>query len=238
MFFDAPLLISILQLVWINILLSGDNAVVIALACNGLPASQRRIGIILGAAVAVGLRIVFTFLVTYLLDTPFLRLAGGLLLLWIAVKLIVEDGQDHGQKISSSDRLFHAVRTVAIADIVMSLDNVLAIAAIAKDNTALLVLGLLISVPLIVAGSGLVMYILKRFPILIWAGAALLGWVAGDMLLADPALVQVVDTSTLHMLELPAGIVGALSVIACSYVLRHLREKQVAVNDDVDLLKP
>ena len=226
MTFDTPHLLSILQLIWINILLSGDNALVIALACRDLPAHQKRAGMVLGAGVAIGLRILFTFLLTYLLDTPFLRICGALLLLWIAVKLLIDDEEAHVGNITTSDRLINAVRTVAVADVVMSLDNVLAIAAIAKDNTLLLVLGLLISMPLIVAGSGIVMYIINRFPLLVWVGAALLGWVAGDMLLADPALTDFFDEALLRRLVTPMAAMGAVFVLGFGYLFRFLRKQQ------------
>ena len=133
---------------------------------------------IIGAVVAILMRIVFTIAVATLLTTPFLKIIGGCLLLWIAVKL-VRGEEESGEGIEPSDHLFHAVKTIAIADVVMSLDNVLAIAAVAKDSTALLMIGLAISIPLIIAGAALIMRLLARFPILVWAGAALLGWVAG-----------------------------------------------------------
>ena len=224
MTFDTPLVLSILQLIWINILLSGDNALVIALACRDLPAHQKKVGMVLGAAVAIGLRIVFTFLLTFLLDTPFLRICGALLLFWIAIKLLIDDEDTHTGKIVTSDRLINAVRTVAVADVVMSLDNVLAIAAIAKDNVVLLVTGLLISMPLIVAGSGLVMFMLNRFPILVWIGAALLGWVAGDMLLADPALLAIAGKASLQMLEIPFALAGAACVVLAGYFIARFRK--------------
>ena len=157
---NADFLIDVSQIIWINILLSGDNALIIALACRDLPPHQKKKGMFFGAAAAVGLRILFTFLLAYILDTPFLRLVGGVLLFWIAIKLVIDDTDSHQEKIVTSDRLIKAVQTIAVADIVMSLDNVLAIAAIAKDNLVLLIGGLLISIPLIVAGSGIVMMIL------------------------------------------------------------------------------
>src|SRR3954454_12392675 len=181
-----PQILKVLGIIWINVILSGDNAVVIALACRGLPEDKRRIGMILGAGVAVVLRIVFTVLVAALLSTPFLKILGGVLLLWIAVKLLV--GDDEEGSVKETDRLWHAVWTVAVADAVMSLDNVLAIAAVAKDSTFLLVLGLAISIPLIIAGAALIMALLDRVPLLVWAGAALLGWVAGQMIVSDPWL--------------------------------------------------
>lgn len=221
--FSDPLLWGkLLEIIILNIVLSGDNAVVIALACRGLPASQRTKGIVLGAGVAVVLRIVFTVLIASLLNTPFLRIAGALLLLWIAVKLIAEDGEG-GDDIAASDKLWKAVQTVAIADIVMSLDNVLAIAAVAKDSVPLLVAGLVISIPLIVLGASLITRLLEKFPILVWAGAALLGWVAGEMLDSDPWLIQRFGQDVLHKLEYPAAILGALIVVGLGYLLKKRR---------------
>jgi YjbE family integral membrane protein len=180
----GPVGIQILKIIWINILLSGDNAVVIALACRGLPPRQRMWGIILGAGAAVLLRVFFTLILQYVLDLPWLRLIGGILLLWIAVKLLVQEEADE-ESIGSSDNLWGAVKTVAIADIVMSLDNVLAIAAAAKGHPWLIIFGLVVSIPLIVAGATLIMALLTRFPILVWAGAALLGWIAGELVMED-----------------------------------------------------
>ena len=173
----GPMGIQALKIIWINILLSGDNAIVIALACRALPPRQRFWGIILGAGAAVLLRIFFTVILQHVLELPWLKLVGGFLLLWIAIKLLIQDETDEAD-IKSSDNLWGAVRTVAIADVVMSLDNVLAIAAAAKGNTGLIIFGLAISIPLIVAGATLIMALLTRFPILVWAGAALLGWIA------------------------------------------------------------
>ncbi|NNM72786.1 TerC family protein [Enterovirga aerilata] len=214
----APDLLKLVQIIWINIILSGDNAVVIAMACRGLPESKQRAGMILGALVAVALRIVFTVLVATLLSTPFLKIVGGCLLLWIAVKLVLGE-EDEGGGVKETDRLLHAVRTIAIADAVMSLDNVLAIAAVAKDSTTLLIVGLAISIPLIVAGAALIMALLTRFPILVWAGAALLGWVAGDMLVSDPWLVGMLGDAVLHRIELPVSALCAAGVVALGIVL-------------------
>lgn len=214
-----PQILKVLGIIWINVILSGDNAVVIALACRGLPADKRRIGMILGAGVAVVLRIVFTVLVAALLSTPFLKILGGVLLLWIAVKLLVGDEEEGSVK--ETDRLWHAVWTVAVADAVMSLDNVLAIAAVAQGSTLLLVLGLAISIPLIVAGAALIMKLLDRVPLLVWAGAALLGWVAGEMLISDPWLLGQLGAELDHKAEIPSAIVGALLVLAVGYVLRQ-----------------
>jgi YjbE family integral membrane protein len=216
----APALLKIFGIIWINVILSGDNAVVIALACRGLPESKRRVGMLLGAGVAVVLRIVFTVLVASLLSTPFLKIVGGALLLWIAVKLLLEEDSEDGA-IKETDRLWNAVWTVAIADAVMSLDNVLAIAAVAKDSTLLLVLGLAISIPLIVAGAALIMAILERAPVLVWAGAGLLGWVAGDMILSDPWLVGRLGEETAHWAEMPAAVLATVFVLATAFLLRR-----------------
>ena len=228
----GPELIKLVQIIWINIILSGDNAVVIALACRGLPPDKQRPGMILGALVAVVLRIVFTVIVATLLSTPFLKIVGGCLLLWISVKLVLGEDEEGGGVVHQTERLWHAIRTVAIADAVMSLDNVLAIAAVAKDSTTLLIVGLVISVPLIVAGSAIIMALLGRLPILVWAGAALLGWVAGEMLVSDPWLSGVLGEEVIHQIEVPAAAIGAVLVVALGFLLsrraaRHkIQEKE------------
>src|SRR3954463_13336992 len=175
------------KIIWINILLSGDNALVIALACRGLEPRYRLWGMIIGAGAAVFLRIVFTGIVVWLMELPFLKLVGGLALIVIAAKLVVPETEDE-QGVESASHLWAAVQVVAIADIVMSLDNVIAVAAAANGSVPLLVLGLAISIPLIVGGAALIMALLNRLPILIWAGAALLGWIAGDVIATDPAI--------------------------------------------------
>src|SRR3954471_3511346 len=175
------------KIIWINILLSGDNALVIALACRGLEPRHRLWGMILGAAAAVFLRIVFTGIVVQLMELPFLKLVGGLALIVIAAKLLVPEREDE-EGVESASHLWAAVQIVVIADIVMSLDNVIAVAAAANGSMVLLVLGLAISVPLIVAGAALIMALLTRLPILVWGGAALLGWIAGNVIATDPAV--------------------------------------------------
>ena len=224
---DSTFWIGLLQIIWIDLLLSGDNAVVIALACRGLPEKQRKMGILLGAGAAVGLRILFALIITYLLAIPFLKLVGGILLLWVAVKLVSDNGHDEHADLEETDNLWRAVRTIAIADAVMSLDNVLAIAAVAKSNTAMLVIGLVISIPLIVAGASLIMKLLEKLPILVWAGAALLGWLAGDMMLHDPMTIKFLGSEFAHRLELPAEVVGAALVLAIAYLLKR-RDAQAA----------
>ena len=178
--------LPLLEIIWINILLSGDNAMVIALACRSLPGRQRRLGIVLGSGAAVALRVVFTVFVVELLGLPFLQIVGGILLLWIAIKLAIEEEPE--KEIKPANTLWSAIRIVVVADMVMSLDNMIAIAAAAKGSKLLILLGLALSIPLIVFGSTLVLTLLNRFPILVWAGAALLGWIAGDLMGADPNL--------------------------------------------------
>lgn len=242
--FSSPTFwLSLLQIIWIDLLLSGDNAVVIALACRSLPQKQRRWGILLGAGAAVGLRILFALVVSYLLGVPFLKVAGGLLLLWIAVKLVT-DSEGDAHEVEASESLWKAVRTIAIADAVMSLDNVVAIAAASRGHPELFIFGLLLTIPLIIAGSQLVMALLTRFPLLVWAGAALLGWIAGEMLVSDvmslqwlqsfdPALVKAdAEAPTgLKPADLPhylASTVGAVVVVAVGYVLRARHRAQAA----------
>ena len=179
--------VAVGKIIWINILLSGDNALVIALACRGLEPKQRLWGMIFGAGAAVLLRIIFTFIVVTLMSLPYLKLGGGLALLVIAAKLLVPENEDEGG-VESAAHLWAAVQIVVVADIVMSLDNVIAVAAAANGSVPLLVLGLAISIPLIVAGAALIMALLTRLPVLVWAGAALLGWIAGDVMATDPAL--------------------------------------------------
>ena len=204
----GPVAIQGLKIIWINILLSGDNAIVIAMACRALPPRQRFWGIILGAGAAVLLRVIFTVALQYVLELPWLKLIGGVLLFWIAVKLLTQDEADETD-IESSDNLWGAVRTVAIADVVMSLDNVLAIAAAAKGNTGLIIFGLAISIPLIVAGATLIMSLLTRFPVLVWAGAALLGWIAGELIVSDKTvLLGIQDWNSALVVPDPGSVVG------------------------------
>jgi YjbE family integral membrane protein len=177
---------SLVEISWLNILLSGDNALVIALACRQLEGRQRRMGIIFGAGAAVLLRVIFTAGVSFILRFPFLRAGGAVLLLWIAVKLLLGDDTDD-EAIAGHDSIWRAVWTIVVADIVMSLDNVLAIAAAAHGSQLLIVIGLAISVPIVVMSSTLIVTILNRLPILVWAGAGFLGWIAGEMLTADEA---------------------------------------------------
>ncbi|MDO9411199.1 MAG: TerC family protein [Pseudolabrys sp.] len=230
----APIWIAAAQIIGVNIILSGDNAVVIAMACMTLPPKQRLWGMIMGAGVAVLLRVVFTLVVAEAMNYPFLKLVGGVLLFWVATKLVTEDSEGEGVK--SGETLWSAVRIVAIADIVMSLDNVIAIAASAEMaagrvdlahaasiKTALIIFGLATSVPLIVAGSALLMALLSRFRVLVWAGGALLGWVAGDIMATDPFLAGQLSEGTMNALHVWGGPVGALIVVSIGYLMvrRH-----------------
>jgi YjbE family integral membrane protein len=183
----AAFWLAVARIIFVNILLSGDNAVVIAMACRGLPDRQRSWGLVIGAGVAILLRIVFVGVVTWLMLLPYLKLVGGIALLAIAAKLLVPEDTDRDE-IQAVTHLWRAVMIIAIADIVMSIDNMVAIAAIAQGNVLLLAIGLAVSIPLIVAGAAVVIALLDRFPIVVWAGTALLGWIAGGIIVADPAL--------------------------------------------------
>jgi len=208
--------VALLQIMWINVLLSGDNAVVIAMACIGLPPRQRLWGMILGAGVAVLLRILFTVVIAQLMLLPYLKLIGGLALFYIAAKLLVPEDADESE-VEAVEHLWRAVRIVAVADIVMSLDNVIAIAAAAKGNFALILIGLAISIPLIVAGAALIMALLERYPILVWAGAALLGWIVGEVIMTDPVIQGWLEPKFgpegFHYLVLFAALFGAILVL-------------------------
>ena len=183
---EPTFLIPLLQIIWIDILLSGDNAVVIALACRSLPLRQRQTAILLGAGAAVMLRVIFTFLIVELLAVSFLKIIGGALLLWIAIQLVAEEKT--GGELAPAKTIWASIQIIVVADAVMSLDNVIAIAAAAKGSKLLILFGLALSLPLVVFGSSLVLALLNRFPALVWAGAALLGWIAGELIGSDPAL--------------------------------------------------
>jgi YjbE family integral membrane protein len=219
--------IAVVKLIWINILLSGDNAVVIAMACRGLPNPQRVWGMGLGAGVAVVLRIAFTVVIATLMQLPYVKLAGGLALLYIAAKLLVpEDTRGRG----AGRHLWHAVYIVAVADIIMSLDNVVAIAAAANGDIALLVLGLAISIPLIVAGAALILSLLDRLPLLIWVGAGLLGWIAGEVIATDPVIAGALSAGfgaaaaqqAVHVL----AVAGVVLVLAAGWLWRRWQARR------------
>ncbi|MCE1235162.1 MAG: TerC family protein [Hyphomicrobiales bacterium] len=182
---------AVVELIWIDILLSGDNAVVIALACRSLPEKLRKIGMIAGAGAAVGLRIAFASIVTMLMGLPYLHAVGAVLLLWVAIDL-VGPNEEEEHHTAAGHSLWHAIRIIVVADAVMSLDNVVAIAAAAQGSVILIAIGLLMSIPLVVAGSTMVMRLFDRFPWLIWVGGGLLGWIAGELFAEEPVLKQLV----------------------------------------------
>jgi YjbE family integral membrane protein len=215
---------AVLQIVFINMLLSGDNAIVIAMACRDLPQRQRFWGLVIGAGAAVLLRLVFTGIVGQLMLLPYLKLIGGLALVYVAAKLLVPERADEN-KVEAVAQLWRAVRIVVVADIVMSLDNVIAVAAIAQGSLALLAIGLVASIPIIIAGAALIMVMLDRFPIFIWAGAALLGWIAGDVMVTDSALGGWFSEPVLHQLHIWGGPVGGIIVIGMGYMMvgKHRR---------------
>ena len=202
-----------LEIVVINILLSGDNAVVIALACRSLPAAQRRWGVLWGAVGAIVLRILLTFFAVSLLKLSYLKIIGGLLLVWIGIKLIAEEDGEEGHEVRASDKLLAAIRTVVIADLVMSIDNVLGVAAAAKGSLLLLIFGLVVSVPLVIGGAQLIMRLIERFPILIVAGGGLLGFVAGELIVEDSAIVDWVHAHA-RWLIWTAPLIGVVAVVA------------------------
>jgi YjbE family integral membrane protein len=208
---------ALLQILMINIMLSVDNAVVIAMASRGLPDRQRKLAIWWGIFGAIALRIVLTIIVQYLLQIPLLQAAGGVLLLWIAIKLLVMENHHDGIRQSAS--LVAAVWTIIVADFVMSLDNVLAIAAAAKGDVSLIVIGLLLSIPLIIWGSTLVSSLLERYPVLEYIGAGILGFIAGEMVVADPVSHQYV-VAPIGLSEHAVPWVTVALVVASGYLWR------------------
>jgi YjbE family integral membrane protein len=187
---DSELLVGLFKIILINIVLSGDNAVVIAMACRNLDKQYQKKAVFFGSFGAIALRVILTFVAVYLLTIPFLNLVGGVLLLWIAISLLKGDEEED---IEASSNLFGAIKTIIIADFIMSLDNVVAVAGAANGNNTLVFIGLAISIPLIIWGSQLLMKLMTRFPIIISAGAALLGYTAGEMLLKDRAVENLIE---------------------------------------------
>lgn len=214
---DVNFWIGLLKIIWINIILSGDNAVVIALAARSLPAHQQKKAILLGSAAAVVLRIILTVVAAKLLQLSFLQVVGGLLLLWIGVQLLSEEEGEEGHA-KESGGLMAAVRTILIADLVMSLDNVIAVAAAAKGNDVLLLLGLAISIPLVIFGSTLMIRLMERFPIIITLGAGLIGWVGGETIVSDVALKDV--AASYPWVHYVAAAAGAAFVVLLGRALQ------------------
>ncbi len=228
--FSSPgVWVAALQIIVINLLLSGDNAIVIALACRNLPDKQRKWGVILGAGAAVGLRIILTFFAIQLLTLPWLKVIGGILLVWIGVKLIADDsGGEH--EVKASDKLLAAVWTITVADLVMSIDNVLGVAAAAKGSLFLLIFGLVVSVPIVIGGSQIIMKLIERFPLLVVAGGGLLGYVAAEMMITDPIVIDQVKAQG-EWLQWAAPITGILLVIGIAHWLKT-RNRRIVVIDD------
>jgi YjbE family integral membrane protein len=200
------------QIMMINIVLSGDNAVVIALASRSLPAKQQKMAIMLGSFGAIALRVILTFFAVLLLGLPFLKIIGSLLLGWIGIQMLIPEEEE--AHIDDHTQLWAAIKTIIIADFIMSLDNVLGVAAAAKGNVLLLIIGLGISIPLIVYGSTLVLKLMTRYPIIVTIGGGVLGWVAGEMFVTDPAIGPWVDTNAHWLHESAPGMAAVFVVIA------------------------
>ena len=212
-YFNDAWVTAVIQIVAIDIILGGDNAIVIALACHNLPKHQQRAGILWGTAGAIILRVILVFFATSLMEIPGLRLIGGILLIWIGIKLLTEvKTHDLEDKISQSSNLLTAIRTIIIADFVMSLDNALAITAAAKGEIGLVVFGLLLSVPIIIWGSALILRLMERFPVIITAGAGLLGWLGGGLVISDKLLVKFTAMS-LSPTPTAAAAIGVIFVV-------------------------
>lgn len=227
-FLTVQFWLAVGQIIMIDILLGGDNAVVIALACRQLPPSLRTKGILWGTAGAIVLRVVLIAFALTLLQVPYLKLVGAVLLLWIGVKLLVPEDEDGHSNIQGSDKLWAAVKTVIVADLVMSIDNVIAIAGAATNaggqhQLPLVIFGLLVSIPIIISGSQLVLKLMDRFPVIITVGGMLLGWIAGTMAHGDPALVHWLPQTTAW--NYGFGIAGALLVISVGMLLQKRAQK-------------
>ncbi|MFM8548950.1 MAG: TerC family protein [Betaproteobacteria bacterium] len=219
-FGTAAFWVAFAQIIWVNILLSGDNAVVIALAARSLPAKQQKQAIMIGSGAAIVMRIALTLVAVRLLQMPYLKIIGAVLLIYIGVTLVLPEG-DHGAEGGESTAgMAAAVRTILIADLVMSLDNVIAVAAAAKGSTMLLVFGLAVSIPLVIFGSTLLLKVIERFPVIVWLGAALLGFIAGEIAVGDPAIESWAEHiaasfgMSVHGLGNLAGALGAVLVLA------------------------
>jgi YjbE family integral membrane protein len=235
--------IGLLKIIGVNIILSGDNAVVIALAARSLPQKQQKLAVFWGAGAAIVMRIVLTLFAVALLELPWLKLVGSLLLFWIGVKLLIPEEDD--EEIEASDQLLSAIKTILIADLVMSLDNVIAVAAAAGGSVTLLILGLAISIPLVIFGATLLIKLMERFPVIITIGAGLIGWVAGEMLVTDPALESWLAALGVQFdkgrpmigafsLELVAGAIGVAFVIAAGTWLAKRKQPEMQVQAEAE----
>lgn len=210
------------QIIMIDIVLSGDNAVVIALASRSLPPHQQKRAILLGSFGAIFLRITLTFFAVMLLDLPFLKLTGALLLGWIAIRMLAPDDDEGASGIDGHAHMWQAIRTIIVADLVMSLDNVLGVAAAAKGSTLMLVIGLAMSIPMMIYGSTFILRLMNRFPVIITLGGGILGWVAGEMLVSDPGLAGWIDSQA-HWLHSFTPAAGALLVVAAGKLMAAAR---------------
>lgn len=232
--------IGLLKIIGVNVVLSGDNAVVIALAARSLPPKQQKQAVLWGSGAAIVMRIVLTVFAVKLLMLPWLKIVGSLLLLWIGIQLLIpeDDGEDG---VDASDNMLAAIKTILIADLVMSLDNVIAVAAAAQGDILLLILGLAISIPLVIFGSTLLLRVMERFPFIVTVGGALIGFVAGEMLVSDPALHEWM-AANFHMvdghpvvgpvhLSIIAGLLGAALVIVAGKVLAKRSSTGEAVEE-------
>ena len=232
MFATPQFWVDVFKIIVIDLLLSGENAVVIALACRNLPPHQRKKGIMYGVGGAIGLRIVLTFFAVTLLSLPYLKLIGAFLLLWIGIKLILPEEEHSADNIKADTRLIGAIKTIIVADFVMSLDNVLGVAAAAKGNVWLLVFGLVISIPMIAWSSQMVLKLIDRYPFIIYAGGALLGYVAGEMLVSEALFATLVETR--HYLHWLIPVFCALLVLVVGRWLALRKAVSIPVVDLVD----
>ncbi|KJS18564.1 MAG: membrane protein [Peptococcaceae bacterium BRH_c4b] len=205
----------LMKIFMVNVVLSGDNAVVIALACRKLPSKQQKMAILLGSGGAVIFRVILTIVIVYLLRIPFLQAIGGLLLVYIAVKLLKDE--ESGEDVKSADSMYEAMKVIIVADLIMSLDNTLAIAAVCEGNWLMLIIGLATSIPLIIFGAQIIMYLMKRFPIILYIGAGILGWTSGEMLVGDKKVLDYlhhnVAASTVHIIDIAVPVVITAFVI-------------------------
>ncbi|RJF99403.1 TerC family protein [Noviherbaspirillum saxi] len=224
--------VAVLQIVAIDIVLGGDNAVVIGLACRRLPERQRRLGILWGMIGAVGLRVILIMFAVTLLAVPYLKLVGAALLLWIGIKLLLPEEEEGGHKIEAGATLVAAIKTIIIADAVMSLDNVIAIAGAAGDSKVLIVFGLLLSIPIIMLGSQLVIKLMDRFPIVVVLGGALLGWIAGDMAVSD-VVVKDWFAANMPYASWAGPVLGAVLVIAVGKLIASRAEARAGALEDL-----
>jgi len=234
-FMSPAFWVAVLQIILIDILLGGDNAVVIALACRRLPEEQRKKGIFWGVFGAIGLRVIMIFFALQLLAIPYLKIVGAILLLWIGVKLLMPEEEEAHGNIEGSTHLLGAIKTIVVADGVMSLDNVIAVAGAAQGDLGLVVFGIVISIPIIVFGSKLVLKLMDRFPIVITLGGMLLGWIAGDMLVGDVVVKPWVSANLPSWFHYLSAVIGALFVLVVGTVLARRKKHAAGPLEEIPL---